>query len=621
MQSEIAMIDWSADPGARQELRNADLGAPRVRTIPERVAALLEASSRSVAVVDSQRRLTYGELDRESTRLAAALRNAGAGPECCVGIFLERSSHFVVAALAILKSGAAYIPLDPATPRERVLSIVTDARVTALVTSSQSAAAFGLPTCPVIAIDDSPAYDVTPVPRVEIDVDSLAYVVYTSGSAGQPKGVEITHRNLCNLVDWHQTTFGVTSADRASQIAGLGFDAAGWELWPYLTAGATVYISDESTRRSPELLRDWLLEREITIAFAPTVLAEQLFRADWPAQTSLRFLLTGGDTLQHRPPTQLPFPVINNYGPTECTVVATSGLVSSAENEVARPSIGRPIANTTALILDEMLRPVSQGEPGELCIGGALVARGYRNKPELTTKRFVTYVTGAGEPLRIYRTGDRVRLLEDGEIDFLGRYDDQVKVRGYRIEPREIESSLSQAPGVATVAVSVTEDAVGGRALVAYVVSIAAAKVTESALREYLTSKLPDYMIPAFFVSLDALPVLPNGKLDKSALPPPSQDNLLPREASTNAATTQYSAVEEQIAGLVASLMSRQSIGRDENFFMAGGHSMFGVQLVARIRDTFGVRLTLRQLFKAPTIAALSVEVARLTKTAERAQA
>jgi amino acid adenylation domain-containing protein len=598
------------------QTRAAVIRQPEAGSITRRISLRAAAAPKQVAVVDETGRLAYDELERESNRLAARLLEVGAGPEQCVGLFLPRSKDFVVAALAVLKSGAAYLPLDPSTPADRVSFILADAGVVALVSKQGIANDLTAGSWPVIETS-SVTHATAPV-NVEENRDNLAYVIYTSGSTGRPKGVEITHANLCNLIEWHQSAFAVTAMDRASQIAGLGFDAVGWEIWPYLTAGASLHIADESTRRSPELLRDWIVAQEITVGFVPTLFAEQLFHADWPAETALRLLLTGGDALQRRPPAGLPFAVINNYGPTECTVVATSGPVTADGCSVDRPSIGQPITKAAALILDEALRPVAPGEAGELCIGGALVGRGYRNMPELTASRFVTYIAASGESLRIYRTGDRVRKLRNGDIEFLGRFDDQVKIRGYRIELGEIVACLNRCPGIESSTVLVS-DGPAGRALVAYVVPGRDARVTEGELRAYLAAKLPDYMIPAVFVSIPALPVMANGKLDKSALPVPCADNLVPSAATAAGATKPGDAIANQIAELVGSLLGRSSIGVDENFFMAGGHSMFGVQLVARVREAFGIKLSLRQLFKAPTIAALAVEVLRWTEAAKEA--
>jgi amino acid adenylation domain-containing protein len=584
-------------------------GPSGARSIVDRITSCAIATPRRVAVRDALRRLTYEGLEWESDQLAARLRDIGAGPERCVGILLERSTGFVVAALATLKTGAAFVPVDPSTPFERMRVMLTDARAVCLVTSSRLASSLPEATWPLVALDSHRVADVRPFARPQIDAATLAYVVYTSGSTGRPKGVEVTHENLCNLIEWHQAAFAVASADRASQVAGLGFDAVSWEIWPYLTAGASVHIADEPTRRSPDMLRDWLVDQEITIAFVPTVLAEQLFREDWPERTQLRLLLTGGDTLHQRPPAGLPFAVINNYGPSECTVVATSGIVAPEGADTHIPSIGHPITNAIALILDDDLRQVTRGESGELCIGGALVARGYRNLPELTAERFVTYRAASIDPLRLYRTGDRARLLDSGEIEFLGRADDQVKIRGYRIELGEIEECLNRSPEILASAVTRVDDAGTGAALVAYVVLGDDADLTEPQLRERLAAHLADYMIPSVFVSIRSLPITSNGKLDKSALPAPCAKNALRAGPSTSA---DLSELEQQIGELVASLIGRPSIGANDNFFMIGGHSMFAAQFVARIRETFGVKLTLRDIFTAPTVRELTKEICHL---------
>jgi amino acid adenylation domain-containing protein len=465
----------------------------------------------------------------------------------------------------------------------------------------------------VLAIDvDRPSSVSGSFTPVDPDPETLAYIVYTSGSSGQPKGVEITHANLLNLIQWHQAAFKVSASDRASQVAGLAFDATAWEIWPHLTAGASLHIAEELTRRSPHTLRDWLVAEKITISFVPTVLAESLLHAKWPGDTALRTLLTGADVLHRRPVAGLPFVVVNNYGPSECTVVATSGIVDTKGADGDRPSIGAPIRNTTALVLDEDMRPVSPGQAGELCLAGALVGRGYRNRPELTASRFVTYAPQAGAPVRVFRTGDRVRQLPNGELAFLGRLDEQVKIRGYRIEPGEIVAWLSVYPGVEASAISVANSA-AGPTLIAYMVPAADAGLNASDLREFLAARLPDYMIPASFVKMAALPMTANGKLDKAALPLPTPENLISSGPELAFTGEEAECVQAQIAALVASLLNVPSVASDANFFMIGGHSMLGVQLVARIRDMFGVDITLRQLFGAPTIAALSSEVEKRT--------
>jgi amino acid adenylation domain-containing protein len=596
--------------------------ANRLESVPARIGRWAVRTPDQVAVIDpSGARLTHAELDRRSNLFASRLHALGAAPDACIALYLDRSLDFVVAALAVLKSGAAYLPLDSSTPCNRVEGILRDAGAIALVTDSHTLSR--APTGPwkVLRVDAQSGEETLSFSAADVDPGSLAYVMYTSGSTGKPKGVEISHASLCNLVDWHQTAFEVSSHDRAAQIASFGFDAAVWEIWPHLAAGAALHIADDVTRRSAESIRDWMVAQNITIAFVPTALAEQLFHARWPSNTSLRLLLTGGDTLRRRPPPGLPFTVVNNYGPTECTVVATSGIVSPDSDEL--PSIGKPILNASALVVDDALKPVAAGQPGELCIAGPLVARGYRNQPELTAKQFVAYTNPSGEQLRMYRTGDRVRLLESGELVFLGRLDDQVKIRGYRIELGEVEACLCRVEGVraSVAATRLVGDA--GLTLVAYVVPRSGAQLSADKLREFLSAELPAYMVPAFFVSMPSLPVTPNGKVDRASLPAPDANNLLPAgdppvgpgangSPPESAASAPLDGFQAQISALIASMLGVQSIGPNDNFFMIGGHSMLGMELVARIRETFGVRLTLRQLFTAPTVAALSAEVAQL---------
>jgi len=591
--------------------------AHKLRSIAARIAAHAAAAPNNIAVTDSQSHLTYADLDRRSSALAALLRQAGAAQDCCVGVLVERSSAFVIAALAIMKSGAAYLPIDASTPVDRIATILADAETIALLTSSSQARTLPPGVWHVIELDGADDVPAAAIEDFKVDPSSLAYVIYTSGSTGQPKGVEITHASLCNLVEWHLSAFDVTTNDRASQVANFGFDAAGWEIWPYLAAGANVLIVDDVTRRSPETLRDWIVSEKITIGFVPTAIAEQLIRMNWPAESDLRVLLTGGDMLRNRPIPGLPFAVINNYGPTECTVVATSGLVAPEGDAEGTPSIGRPIPNALAFVLDDESRPVAPGQPGELCLGGAIVGRGYRNRRELTARQFVEYAPEGGQSLRVYRTGDRARLLENGEVAYLGRMDDQVKVRGYRIELGEIAAHLNRFPGVEASIAAVRDAGTSSAALVAYVVAARDAQLSATKLREFLTRSLPDYMIPALFVSIAQMPVTVNGKLDKAALPEATADKLL-NDASVNGVSNgvvaEANGMQRRISALVASILGRPSIDANENFFMLGGHSMLGVELVARIRDTFGVKLTLRQLFTAPTVAALSNEVARLAK-------
>jgi acyl-CoA synthetase (AMP-forming)/AMP-acid ligase II/acyl carrier protein len=559
---------------------------PRDRVVPELFEAQATRTPDAQAVSAPDRALTYRELDREANRLANYLRARGVGPDVRVGLCLERSAALVVGALGVLKAGGAYVPLDPAYPTDRLAFMLHDAGVPVLLTQERLVAQ--LPTGPweVVALDADAARiagESADAPECGAKADTLAYVIYTSGSTGKPKGVEIEHGGLLNLVHWHQDAFAVTAADRATQLASPAFDAAVWELWPYLTAGATIVLPDEQTRIAPLALRDWLIAQEITV----------------------RYLLTGGDALRHYPSSALPFALINNYGPSESTVVATSGRIFPNALADSLPPLGWPIANTTIRLLDEDLQLVPDGEPGELCIGGDSLARGYLNRPDLTAERFIRDPFSPNPMARLYRTGDLARFLPDGQLQFLGRSDDQVKIRGYRIELNEIVATLNQCTGVQTSLVVAREDTPGNKRLVAYVVPVSDASLTTDALRDSLAATLPDYMVPVAFVRLEAFPLTTNGKVDRRALPAPDAANT----AWDGDFVAPRTPTEEMIAALVAELVNVERVGVDENFFLLGGHSLLGTQLIARIRDEFGVDLPLRTIFEAPTIAELAAEV------------
>ena len=563
----------------------------------------------AIALQVGQATLSYFELNRRANQLAHLLQALGVGPEILVALCLERSLDMVIGLLGILKAGGAYVPLDPSYPPERLSYMVQDAQASVLITRSDLAAHFTTSTAHTICLDtdaEALARQQTDDPDSTLTPDNLAYVIYTSGSTGQPKGVQITQRSLHNLITWHQQAFAVTAADRATQVASPAFDATGWELWPYLSCGACVLLPDEETRVSPTLLRDWLVEQRVTITFLPTPLAEQMLTLAWPATLSLRFLLTGADTLHSYPPAHLPFALVNNYGPTEATVVATSGQVPPLVDAQEPPALGWPIAQTQIFLLDEQLQEVPAGQPGELYIGGASLARGYHNRPELTNERFIP--SPLDPSTRLYKTGDLARRLPDGQIAFLGRADHQIKLRGYRIEPGEIVTALNRHPAIANSLVTAREDLGGEKRLVVYVVLAQEAEITAYELREHLATGLPDYMLPALFVRLPALPVMPNGKLDRAALPTPDPANTLRERAVALPTTT----TETRLVEIVAPLLGMEQLGIDDNFFMLGGHSLLGAQIIMRVAATFDVTLTLLTLFEAPTIRQLAAEIERL---------
>ncbi|MFL5656704.1 MAG: non-ribosomal peptide synthetase [Ktedonobacteraceae bacterium] len=584
---------------------------PRDACVPHLVAGQAAITPGAVALVAGNQRLTYRELNQRANQLAHYLQTLGVGPNVLVGLCVERSLDMVVGLLGILKAGGAYVPLDPSYPPDRLAFMMEDAQAPVLVTQQHLVSRLPAQQAQVICLDTDAtvlARQSTTDPISAITADDLVYIIYTSGSTGRPKGVQITHGSLLNLIYWHQRVFAVTAADRATQLTSPAFDATGWELWPYLAIGASVYLLDEDSRVAPALCRDWLVDHAITITFLPTVLAEGVMALEWPKTTALRYLLTGADTLHHYPSPGLPFALVNNYGPTEATVVTTYGLVPPTEHANLPPTIGRPIDNMQVYILDEHLRQVPFGESGELHIGGVGLARGYLNRPDLTEEKFIPHPFSDAPGARLYKTGDEACFLPDGQIAFMGRIDYQIKIRGYRIEPNEIMSVLNEHPAVRTSLVVAREDTAGDKRLVAYVVLSPGAVVSASSLREILAERLPDYMIPATFVQLDSMPLTSSGKVDRRALPAPDATNTLHDEVVAQPHTP----MEERLVAIVAPLLGLEHISIDDNFFMLGGHSLLGTQVIAHVANAFGVDLSLRTLFSSPTIRQLSAEIERL---------
>src|SRR5437588_4923984 len=532
--------------------------------VPHLMAGQAAATPGAVALVVGHQRLSYRELNQRANQLAHYLQTFAVRPNVLVGLCVERSLEMVVGLLGILKAGGAYVPLDPSYPPDRLAFMLEDAQASVLVTQQHLVSRLPVRQARVICLDTDAtvlARQSTTDPISAITADDLVYVIYTSGSTGRPKGVQITHGSLLNLVYWHQRVFAVTTADRATQLTSPAFDATGWELWPYLTIGASVYLLDEDSRVAPALCRDWLVDHAITITFLPTALAEGVMALEWPEMTALRYLLTGADTLHHYPSPGLPFALVNNYGPTEATVVTTYGLVPPTEHANLPPSIGRPIDNMQVYILDEHLRQVPIGESGELHIGGAGLAKGYLNRPDLTEEKFIPHPFSSEPGTRLYKTGDQARFLPDGQIAFMGRIDHQIKIRGYRIEPNEIMSVLNSHPAVQTSLVVAREDTPGDKRLVAYVVLAQGAQVTSNSLREALAQRLPNYMVPATFVQLDSMPLTSSGKVDRRALPAPDATNTLHDEVVAQPHTP----TEERLVAIVAPLLGLEHISIDDN--------------------------------------------------------
>lgn len=580
--------------------------AARCAGVHQIVGQAAAARPGGVALRQAGRTLSYAELDRRARSLAAHLLRLGVRPGSVVAICLDRSIEQVVATLAVLDAGCAYLALDPADPVARRRALVEDSAAAAVVTSAERRVEF--PQTLVVRSEEadqgepaSPA-DLPPPCR-----DDLAYIVYTSGSTGSPNGVEITHGNLINFLVWTDEAFDVTPDDIASHAIGLTFDVSISEIWPYLAAGATVTLVDETVRTSPELMRQWLLDEGVTIATIPMTMAELMLKMDWPHDTSTRLMLTGGDVLRAYPRRGLPFELVNNYGPSECTIIATYGVVPRQDEpaDAALPAIGRPIAGAAIYLLDEFRRPVADGEEGEIWIGGAGVGRGYRGKPALTAARFVSDPFAASPGARMYRTGDRGRWLPSGELAFCGRIDSQTKIRGVRIELDEVAVALQRHPGVGSAVVIAREDAGRDRYLAAYIIPAGPIVPGAAELREFLALFLPRAYLPTAFVMLDAMPLTRNAKVDYAALPVPGEIQAGPAEVRR----MPQSSTERRLAAIVEGVLGLAAISADDDFFMLGGHSILATQVVIQSREAFGVDLTLRDLFLAPTIAGFAAAI------------
>lgn len=570
----------------------------------------------ALAVVDQRRHLSYRDLNTQAGALARQLLTLGVGPDVCVGVCLPRSVDLVVAALAVLKAGGAYVPLDPDCPMERLAYMLEDTQAPVLITLRKLAPVFSVSATRVLFMDGSPAATQSdpaiPAPAVPVP-DHLAYVIYTSGSTGQPKGVAIQHRSVANLVAWHQRTYQLTPADRTTLLASPSFDASVWEMWPYLASGASIHIPPEEIRLDPGQLVPWLANRQITLCFVPTPMAEAVMDEAWPEDIALRAILTGGDRLRRWPGERLPCMLVNHYGPTENTVVATWMPVPPEAVGAAVPLIGAPIANTQVYVLDPQRQPLPVGVPGELYVGGIGLARGYHRRSELTRERFVPHPFQPGA--RLYRTGDLVRWLPDGNLEFLGRLDQQIKIRGHRIEPGEIEAALNAHARVHESLVTTREDGAGQTHLIAYVVPPPGETApTPRELATQLRARLPAYMLPAAFVAVESWPLTTNGKVDRARLPAPdrmgydSAPPFAPPEGET----------EETVARIWAEVLGRAGIGAQDDFFCLGGHSLRAAQVISRLNTAFQVALSVRSLFEHPTVTALAREV---EKAAERSPA
>jgi amino acid adenylation domain-containing protein len=601
--SEYSVLTDLEEHQLLRELNETGQTYQPTQTVVELFAEMAARTPEALSVADDKQQWTYAELDRRSNQLAHRLRELGIGAESRVAVLLDRSCEFVLAMLAAMKAGAAYVPLDPQHPAERIRFILRDVGASAVVSVDELAKEISGTDAQVILLDrdQGDAEPATPLP-VEIAGDNLAYVIYTSGSTGTPKGVAVTHSGLMNLVRWHHETYTVSNEDRASQVAGQSFDASTWEVWPYVTAGASLHVAPAAVVKTPELLVSWLVNKQISISFLPTPLAEAVLAERWPDTSALRYLLTGGDRLHAVTPKQLPFFLANHYGPTENSVVATSSIVNSEST----PPIGRPVANTEVYVLDRKMKPVPIGVEGELYLSGAGLARGYWQQPALTAERFLPNPFSRSKGGRLYRTGDLVRYLPNGELEFRGRIDGQVKVRGYRIELGEIETVLRRHPRVREAVVQLNKYPDTEALLTGYVVfneQNGNGALTE--LGGYLREHLPEYMVPSQFVVLPELPTNSSGKIDRHALPDPAD-----LATSKPAFVAPRNANEEVVAKIWAEVLGVNRVGVEDNFFTLGGHSLLATRILSRVNNALQVEIPLDSLFRGGTVAHL-VETAQ----------
>jgi amino acid adenylation domain-containing protein len=597
--SHLSMLGEAERTTVVETWNATDAPLPAEETVHAALEAVARRRADAVAVSFEGTEITYGELNARANRLAHRLRALGVGRDVPVAISVERGPDMVVALLGAMKAGGAYLPVDPAYPRDRRAYMLADSGAPVLLTQSALVADLPEHAARVVLLDGAEdagliARESDGDPSPLSGGDDLAYVIYTSGSTGRPKGVMVPHRGVVNLAAAQRRAFAIDEESRLLQFASFSFDAAAADVVQALLTGARLHLApQERLMPGPDFVR--LIDGErISVATLPPSVLSALGDAALP---TLRTLASAGEALgpeivrRWAPGRRF----LNAYGPTETTVCAT---IAEGEDGTRRPSIGRPIDNLRVYVVDAALRPLPIGVPGEICVGGIGVARGYLRRPGLTAEKFVADPFSSVPGARMYRTGDRGRWLADGTIDYLGRIDEQVKVRGFRIEPGEIEAVLETAPSVADAVVVVRTDG-GDRRIVAYVVPGSGETVDAPALKQHAASRLPDYMVPAAVVAIDAVPLTPNGKVDRKALPAPEME-------ATEAYVAPRTDTERALAAVWAELLGRETVGIHDDFFALGGHSLSATRLVSRVRDTMRVEVPLRVLFERPTVAAFA---------------
>ena len=596
---------------------------PDDRCVHELFEQQVDRTPDAIAVVSGQERLTYAELERRSNQLANFLRGEGVGPDRVVGLSLERSPELVIGILGILKAGGAYAPLDPSYPAERLAVMLEDAQADVLLTAAGVSTTFSkmsnVRARPIrldadwgrIADASSKRPETSPAPG------NLAYLIYTSGSTGLPKGVAIPHGALANHMQWMQSDFPLRSSDRVLQKTPISFDASVWEFFAPLSIGAQLVMAGkESHRDTHELIADITAHGVTILQLVPSLLRVLLEEPDLAQCRSLRRVVCGGSVLTREVSDRfferLSASLHNLYGPTETTIDATSWTCRPNSGSGPVP-IGRPIANTRVYVLDRALQPVPVGVPGQMYIAGDSLARGYWNRPDATALSFIPDPFGEVPGGRMYRSGDLARWSAEGHIDYLGRVDHQIKIRGFRVELGEVEAMLRRHPGVRDAAVAAREDVPGDTQLVAYVVPARSPAPPASDLRRFLRQKLPDGMVPGFFVPLDRLPLTPSGKLNRRALPKPAR-----KRSEDERFVSPRTPVEKRLSEIWSEILKVDHVSIEDDFFELGGHSLLATLVVSRIAESFGVQIPLRRLFEDSTLEKLGLAIAQTLAEAAR---
>ncbi|MBD2471153.1 non-ribosomal peptide synthetase [Nostoc sp. FACHB-145] len=605
--SQLPLLTASEQQQLLREWNNTEVAYPVDKCIHELFEQQVELTPDAVAVVYEHQQLTYTELNTKANQLAHYLRSLGVKPEVKVGICLERSLEMVIGLLAILKTGGAYVPLDPNYPQQRLEYILEDTQAPVLLTQVSLVQVLPQHQAQIICLDSDwhlIAQQSQNNLYSELTAENLAYIIYTSGSTGKPKGVQIPHIALSNFLYSMKQAPGLTSQDKLLAVTTYSFDIAALEIFLPIIVGACLIVASQEIISDGNQLLAKIKDSKATVMQATPATWQLLLAAGWDGSEQLK-ILCGGEALSANLARKLlercSF-VWNMYGPTETTIWSAARRIETVNDTVP---ISSPIANTQLYILDQYNQLVPVGVAGELYIGGAGLARGYFQRPDLTAEKFIPNPFSDEPSARLYKTGDLARYLPNGEIEYLGRIDNQVKIRGFRIELGEIETVISQYPQVRETVVTVREDATDSPRIVAYMVPQVEQTLIIAQLRQFLESKLPNYMIPATFVELETLPLTPNGKVDRKALPTPESTQLLSSSDIVPASTP----IEKLLTGIWAEVLGIEKISIEHNFFELGGHSLIATRVISQIRQVFQIELPLRCLFEKPTIAQLAIEI------------